>query len=147
MKYLDHCRLHCTLLLGSPKDMCTQIQKQTSHHLLRFTCVLCFHASTFPVGSKKAGTILDFFALLEQNPVVQGTLFQGLLFWCEPFLSLLIKLVTILLLFSVLVFWPRGMWDLSSLPGTEPASSALEGKILTTGPLREVPTSNFLMES
>ena len=26
-----------------------------------------------------------------------------------------IEFVTILLLFSVLVFWPRGMWDLSSL--------------------------------
>ena len=30
-------------------------------------------------------------------------------------------------------------WDLSSPPGTEPASPALEGKVLTTGPPGEVP--------
>ena len=29
------------------------------------------------------------------------------------FLKLFIEFVTILLLFYVLVFWPRGMWDLS----------------------------------
>ena len=30
-------------------------------------------------------------------------------------------------------FWPRGMWDLSSPTGIEPASPALEGEALTTG--------------
>ena len=34
------------------------------------------------------------------------------------------------LLFYVLVFWPRGTWDLSLLP-------AFEGEILTTGPPRK----------
>ena len=38
-----------------------------------------------------------------------------------------IEFVTILFLFYV--FWPRGMWDL-----IEPASLALEGEVLTTGP-------------
>ena len=33
----------------------------------------------------------------------------------------------ILLQFYVLVFWPRGIWDLSSGPGIKPASLALEG--------------------
>ena len=29
------------------------------------------------------------------------------------------------------------MWDLSSLPGVEPASPALQGRFLTTGPPRK----------
>ena len=35
-------------------------------------------------------------------------------FWCGPFFKVFIEFVTILLLFYVLVFWPWGMWDLSS---------------------------------
>ena len=31
------------------------------------------------------------------------------------------------------IFWPRGMWDLSSQTGIEPAPPALEGEVLTTG--------------
>ena len=45
-----------------------------------------------------------------------------------------IESVTRLLLFCVLVFSPRGMWDLNSLPVIEPSAPALEGKVLTTGP-------------
>ena len=37
------------------------------------------------------------------------------------------------LLFYVLVFWPWGMWDLSTQPGIEHAPPALEGEVLTTG--------------
>ena len=29
----------------------------------------------------------------------------------------------------VLVFWPLGMWDLSSQPGIKPVPPALEGKV------------------
>ena len=38
-------------------------------------------------------------------------------FWCGPFLKSLLNLLLnlLLLLFFVLVFWPRGMWDLSAL--------------------------------
>ena len=43
-----------------------------------------------------------------------------------------VEFVTILLLFSVLVFWPRGI--LVPRPGIEPATPTLEGKVLTTGP-------------
>ena len=32
---------------------------------------------------------------------------------CGPFLKSFVEYVTILLLFYVLVFWSRGMWDLS----------------------------------
>ena len=49
-----------------------------------------------------------------------------------------IEFVTILPLFHVLVFWPRGMWDLSCRPGIKPAPPALGGKssckISTPGP-------------
>ena len=45
-----------------------------------------------------------------------------------------IEFVTVLLLFYVLLFSPRGMWHLSSLIGIEPPPPALEGKVLTRGP-------------
>ena len=48
-----------------------------------------------------------------------------------------IEFLTILLLFHILVFWPRGMWDLSSRPGIEPVPPALEGEVLSTGPPRK----------
>ena len=37
-------------------------------------------------------------------------------FWCGPFFKSLLNFFTILLLLYALVFWPQGMWDLSS-PG------------------------------
>lgn len=42
--------------------------------------------------------------------------------------------ITLLLPFPVFLSWPRGIWDLSPQPGTEPAPSALEGEVLTAGP-------------
>ena len=39
-------------------------------------------------------------------------LFKGVLMWTIN--TVFIEFVTILLLFFALVFWPRGMWDLSS---------------------------------
>ena len=41
--------------------------------------------------------------------------FKTFFFWCGPFLRFLLNLFTIFLLFYVLGFWPKGMWDLSSL--------------------------------
>ena len=52
-------------------------------------------------------------------------------FHVEYFLKSM-EFVTILILFYVLDFWPRGMSDLSSLTGIEPAPLALEGGVLTT---------------
>ena len=39
-----------------------------------------------------------------------------------------------MLLFYVLVFWLRGMWDLLPQPGIEPKPPTLDGRVLTTGP-------------
>ena len=44
-----------------------------------------------------------------------------------------IEFVTVLLLFYVLVFWLRGMWDLSSRTRYRTLTPALEGEVLTTG--------------
>ena len=52
--------------------------------------------------------------------------------------------MTILLLFYVLVFWPRGMWDLSSLTRDQTCPPALEGKVLTIGPPGKSPDSSLL---
>ena len=49
-------------------------------------------------------------------------------------LKVFIESVTRLLLFYVLAFWPRGRWDLNSLPGIKPSPPTLEGELLTTGP-------------
>ena len=49
-------------------------------------------------------------------------------------LKVFIEFVTILLLFYVLYFWLRGVWDLSSLTRDPTCTPALEGKVLTTGP-------------
>ena len=47
--------------------------------------------------------------------------------------NVFIEFVTILLLFYVLVFWPRGMRDLSSPTRVKTRTPALEGEVLTTG--------------
>ena len=44
-----------------------------------------------------------------------------------------IEFVTVLLLSYGLVFWPRGMWNLSSLIRDRTHPSALEGELLTVG--------------
>ena len=48
--------------------------------------------------------------------------------------KVLIEFVTISLLFYVFVFWLQVMWYLNSLTRDQPCTSALKGKVLTTGP-------------
>ena len=48
-----------------------------------------------------------------------------------------IEFVTLLLLFNVLVFWLRGIF--APQTGMKPAQAALEGEVLTTGPLGKFP--------
>ena len=60
--------------------------------------------------------------------------FKVCLFLIWTIFKVFIEFVTILLLFYVLAFWPPVMWNQSQLPGTEPASPALEGEVLTTRP-------------
>ena len=50
------------------------------------------------------------------------------------FLKVFIEFVTILFLFSVLIFDCEAYRILASLPGIECAPPALEGKVFTTGP-------------
>ena len=56
-------------------------------------------------------------------------------------LKVFTEFVTILLLFYVLVSWPRGVWNLSfltnlSIPiSMEPVPPALEGEVIKSGPL------------
>ena len=59
-----------------------------------------------------------------------------------------IEFVTTLLLFYVLVFWPQGMWDLSSLTGIKPAPP--EGEVSTVdgqGSLCSVILKSMLSQS
>ena len=62
--------------------------------------------------------------------------FLRFFFDVDHFFKVIIEFVTILLLFYVLVLWPRGMWDLSSPTRDQTCTPPpeLEGKILTTVP-------------
>ena len=52
-----------------------------------------------------------------------------------PFLKPLIESVTILFLFYVLLFWPRGVWDLGSLTGDQTRNPCIGRRSLSpTGP-------------
>ena len=51
------------------------------------------------------------------------------------------RLVTVLLLFYISVFWLVGMWGLSSPTRDRISTPALEGKVLTTRPPAKSPTS------
>ena len=65
---------------------------------------------------------------------ISAKIFLDFFFLVWAIFKVFIELVTILLLFYVLGFWPRGMWDLSSRTKDGTAPPALEGDILTTGP-------------
>lgn len=52
-----------------------------------------------------------------------------------------------LVLCGAWAYLPQSVWDLSSRPGTEPVSSALEGRVLTTGPQRKSPYWSFCFSS
>ena len=52
-------------------------------------------------------------------------------FLCGPFLKSSMNLSQYCFYF---IFWPGGMWDLSSLSRIQPVPIALEDEVLTTGP-------------
>ena len=54
-----------------------------------------------------------------------------------------IEFIIILLLFYVLVFWPQGMWDLSSLTRDHTCSSCIGRQSLNHWTAREVPKLGF----
>ena len=56
------------------------------------------------------------------------------LFLMWTLFKVFIEFVTILFLVYVLVFWPWGMWDVSSPSEVKPEPPALEGQVLTPGP-------------
>ena len=58
-----------------------------------------------------------------------------------------IEFVTILLLFYVLVFWPRGMWDLSSPTRDRTRTPCIGRQSLNHWTAREVPIALVLLEA
>ena len=52
---------------------------------------------------------------------------------CTIFQAFITEFAAILLLFYVLVFWPRDRWVLSFQIRDQPTPSTLEGEVLTTG--------------
>ena len=58
-----------------------------------------------------------------------------------------IEFVTILLLFYVLVFWPQGMWDLSSLTRDRTLTPCIGRQHLNQWTAREVPEQYILLKT
>ena len=69
--------------------------------------------------------------------------FKGFLFMSTVF-KVFIEFVTIFLLFYVLVFWLRGMWDLSSLTRNQTCAPCIRRQNLNHWTAREVPMCTFL---
>ena len=61
-------------------------------------------------------------------------------FWCGPFLTSLLNLLQYCFFFYVLVFWPRGMWDLSSPTRDQTLTPCIGRRSLNHWTAREVPT-------
>ena len=73
----------------------------------------------------------------------QKTFFKKIFLMWASLSEVFIEFVTILLLFYVLFFWPRGIWILAHRPGIELTPPALEGEVLTTGPSGKSPEGIF----
>ena len=71
-------------------------------------------------------------------PIFFFEIFFFKIFWCGPFFKIFIEFVTILLLFYVLVFWPQGMLDLSSLTRDPQCTTCLGRQNLNHWTTREV---------
>ena len=69
------------------------------------------------------------------------------IFWCGPILKSLLNFVTTLLLFYILVFWPQGIWDLSSLTRDRTCTPCIGRRSLNHWTAREVPTMRFWYSS
>ena len=60
--------------------------------------------------------------------------------WCGPFFKVFVAFITTLLLLYVLFFFDsKACGILAPQPGIEPALPALEGEVLTAGPLKKSP--------
>ena len=65
-------------------------------------------------------------------------------FWCGPFLKSLLILLQYFIFFNVLVFWPLGMWHLSSLTKDWNCPPCTGRQSLNHWTAREVPPPWFL---
>ena len=79
------------------------------------------------------------------SPVSQITdVFLGkFLFDLDHLKKVFNEFVTTLLLFYVLVFWPRGMWDLGSLTRNPTHTPCTGRESLNHWTTRKIPTYNF----
>ena len=65
---------------------------------------------------------------------------------CGPFLKSLLNLLQYCFCFMFWFFGREACGILTSRPGIEPAPPALEGRVLTTAPAREVPWMFYFRE-
>ena len=74
---------------------------------------------------------------------LQSAFFQSEFYLFFNFFKVFIEFVTILLLFYVLVFWPRDMWDISSPTRDRTRTPWIGRRSLNHWTAREVPQSEF----
>ena len=82
--------------------------------------------------------------LLPERVCVQTSFFFLKIFMMWTIFKVFIEFVTILLLFYVLVFWPGGMWDLSSPTRDRTHTPCMGRRSLNHWTTREVPKRSFL---
>ena len=84
-----------------------------------------------------------------QRKVTLGQRNTGLFFFFFFLMWIIFKIfiafVTIVFLFCVLVCWPQGTWELSSLTRDQTCTPALDDQVLITGPSDMSPRLIFLL--
>ena len=106
-----------------------------------FSCKLfCVSLSVFVCVSYYMHSSLAVSAVFLVYPLMNPTKLYLFFFFfgCGPFLMVFVEFVTILFLFYVLVFWPQGMWDLSSLTRDRTHTSCIGRQTLNHWATREV---------
>ena len=74
---------------------------------------------------------------------IYATNFFWSFFWWRPCFKAFTEFVAVLLLFYVLVFWPWGMWDLSSLTRDRTCTLCIGRWSLIHWTIREAPQETF----
>ena len=74
----------------------------------------------------------------------RGNYFFLIFFWCGPFIKFLLYLLQYCFCILCFVFWPRGVWDLSSLTRDWTHIPCIRRKSLSHWTTREVPTMMLL---
>ena len=116
-------------------------------YLAVLVMILCYMVAS-TVTIEESNLLLHSVSIKDFPPWGHSTASTDFFFFLRFFLmwtifKVFIEFVTILLLFYVLVFWPRGMWDLSSPTRNRTRTPFIGRRSLNHWTPREVPSTSF----